>query len=464
MNRSKLIAARNRKHLTQTQVATRIGIDVKTLSRWEQGTATPRAYNIEELTKLYGCPAFDLGLDEQPTNVAPIETIEGSNELKLFAEVDITMQLMMLAFLPGRSFQDVQNRMKQLIEEYDTMNQDNEQALMSRREALRRVAALPLISFGLSALQPVLTKPADDIIMQCAASVAACWELSKGDDESDLALAFRGASTYLPTLKAIVAESAKYRKQAASLAGQCELLRTLLGWHLQGLKEAQSYANEAVKYCTEAGDESMLLSTLDYQAWAYYYDSKPHQALQAIEKAIPILRNHKGVPLSPQLLGGIHCTLAIMRAKNGISGTKDLLDAEGLFAVPQSGDQRLVYMDYTQGDLMLNTGFILYYQHQYKEAKAAFNSLIDPNSLKTRIVLPERSRIEGLNFMLLTTLKSPQKDLEWILYIWDTAMIHAKQLQSEQRYSEASIAYEIIEAVWSGEKRVEERRELASHW
>src|SRR5260370_15740958 len=113
---------------------------------------------------------------------------------------------------------------------------------MTRREALRRLAAIPLVTMSLSGARPVLRGPIEDIMAQCAASIAACWELSKSKDDSDLPLAFKGASVYLPTLKSIVVESAKHRQAAASLVGQCELLRTLLGWHLQGLKEAAQYA------------------------------------------------------------------------------------------------------------------------------------------------------------------------------------------------------------------------------
>ncbi len=137
---------------------------------------------------------------------------------------------------------------------------------ITRRDALRRIALLPLATFNFSALGMALPHPVEDILIQCSASIAACWELSKSGDEPDLSLAFKIASSYIPTLKGLVKDSTSHRQAAASLVGQCSLLKTVLGWHLQGLKEAEQYAQEAVTYSKEAHDIPLLLSSLDYLA------------------------------------------------------------------------------------------------------------------------------------------------------------------------------------------------------
>jgi hypothetical protein len=119
---------------------------------------------------------------------------------------------------------------------------------VTRRNALRRLATLPLLTLKLNdtAPAPRYVPEAEAVIMQCSAAIAACWELSKSDDETDLSLAFRRVSAYLPTLKVVVRDSAQHREAAASLVGQCELLRTMLGWHLRGLKEAATYAWDGI--------------------------------------------------------------------------------------------------------------------------------------------------------------------------------------------------------------------------
>lgn len=451
--RERLRAARKRKHWTLERAAQEIGVGINTLNRWELGQAEPYAQNVARLCEVYGATAAELGL--QSSDESPVVS-----DTTIFT--DLTMQLMAIAFLPGSSYQNAQNAITGILEEHRMNNSD-----ITRREAfdaLRRLAGLPLISLHLSAMQPaVLNQPAQDILTQCSAAIAACWELSKSDDDEDMSLAFQRVSDYLPTLKVIVRDNAMNRKAAASLAGQCELLRTMLAWHLYGLKQAAQYAQEAVKYCTQAGDRAMLLSVLDYQAWVYSYDNRPKQALSAIQQALPIM-TERGAPVSPQLLAGVYSTLALMTAKNGRDGKNYLRKAADSFFTPADADDRFVYMDYTRGDLVLNDGMTHYEQRDYRKALDSLGQLIDTETLRAKIALPERSRIEALNTIALAQLKTKDRDMESILHVWDTAIAGAKHLQSEQRFSEARTGYDIMEALWPDEKRIEERRELALHW
>ncbi len=451
MEQTRLIQARMHKHWTQSQAAEHLGIDVTTLNRWERGKATPHAYNVQQLCDVYGVSAYELSLSGESVEQEP------HPDLHIMVGPDLTMRLLAIAFGPQRQYQVIQNKMITILEE-GTMNED-----ITRREALRRVATLPLLTLGLNVSAPVIRHPPEEILAQCAAGITACWELSKGDDESDLALAFKGASAYLPTLKVIVANSAKCRKDAASLAGQCALLQCLLGWHLQGLKEAIAYAQDAVTYSKEANDIPLLLSTLDYLAWAYYYDRKGKSALKVINQALPFLKMAK-VPLSPHLQGGIYSTLALMQARNGEMGTEALHQAaEAFFAQPET-DNRFVFMDYTRADLVLNDGMVHYHQGDYGKALDSLGQLIDPETLAVKLPLPERSRVEGLNTMALASLKYARRDMEQVIHIWKRGITEATKLKSEQRFSEALLAYDIAQAVWPGEKRVTELRDLVTHW
>ncbi|MDQ2887397.1 MAG: hypothetical protein M3Y39_15090, partial [Chloroflexota bacterium] len=254
-----------------------------------------------------------------------------------------------------------------------------------------------------------------------------------------------------------------YRKDAASLAGQCALLKCLLGWHLQGLKEAIAYAQDAVTYSKEANDIPLLLSTLDYLAWAYYYDRKSGRALKVINQALPLLKTTK-TPLSPHLQGGVYSTLALMQARNGKKGTEALHQAaEAFFAQPET-DNRFVYMDYTRADLVLNDGMVHYHQDGYGKALNSLEQLIDPETLTLKLPLPERSRVEGINIMAMALLKHPGRDMERLMHVWKTGITEATRLKSEQSFNEALLAYDIAEAVWPGEKRVAELRDLVTHW
>lgn len=460
MERARLKAARLRQCWTLEEAAKQLGIDKNTLNRLELGKANPRPYTIRRLCEIYKTTPVELDLDTGEYS-SPIE--EEPDEVRAFIQKDLTMLLMKLAFVPYRSYQDLQAGMTATIEEFDVMN-IGEEANITRRDALCRVVALPFLSLHLSASQPVFHGPIQDILNQCAAGIAAAWELSKGGDDGDLTLAFQSASTYLPTLKAIVKDSSQYRQTAASLVGQCELLRTLLGWHLQGLKEAAIYANDAIAYCEQAGDISMLLSTLDYLAWAYYYDKKSQLALKTIGRTLPIMKKYKGPPLSGRLLGGIYSTIALMKSRNGEDTTDEVEKAATSFYDDKNPDERFIHLDYTEADLILNRGMIQYHSGDYDNAVETLEGLIDPETLVVKLVLPERSRLEGLNIMTLASLKSRKKDLKRIIHLWNGAMGGAKAIQSEQRYSEAILGHEIMEAIWPNEHEVKKLRTHAAHW
>jgi transcriptional regulator with XRE-family HTH domain/tetratricopeptide (TPR) repeat protein len=466
MERVKLITARERKHWTLQEAARRIEINYNTLYRWEKGLSTPRGYNVQRLCEVYEATTWELGLEDDGSTTTIAENRQSvPEETHPFLQADLTMRLLVFAFIPHRSYQDKQDKMTRLIEEYDAMNTDHD-AVVTRRDALRRLAAFPLVTLKLNATQPMLHRPPEEILTQCAASIVACWELSKGNDDGDLSLAFKGASAYLPTLEAIVMNSSQHRKEAASLAGQCALLKTMLGWHLEGLKEAAIYAREAITYAREADDISLLLSALDYLAWAEYYDKRGKQALHNIEQAVPLLMQSKkrGLPLSTRLQGGVYSTLALMQAKNGQNRIASLRQAANAFFAPPVDESRFVYMDYTTSDLVLNDGMVHYHQGDYAKALDSLSQLIDPETLALKMPLPERSRIEGLNMMTLASLKAKKKDMEHALHIWTEAINGAKTLQSEQRFSEALTGYEIMEALWSDEKRITNLRDHIIHW
>ena len=458
MERKALIAARNKKHLTQDQVARLVGVDRATVQRWEKGISSPRGYNLTELCKLYEASLVDLGLEEDRAGIVPMLPPSALQEL---TNTNLTVCLMRVALVPHKSFQVLQNAITKVIEEFDVM--DKERAKITRREALQGVAMLPILSLQIHNVSAALRHPIEDVLTQCSASIASLWELSRSDDGNDLAFAFRGAAAHLPVLKTIIKDSVRHRQAAASLVGQCELLRTVLGWHLLGANAATQYAQEAVRYCIEAGDTAMLLSTLDYQSWVYYYDNKPRQALSVIEQTVPIIKRHHD-SLSLQLLSGIYSTLAVMRVHNNQDEEKYSQKAEDAYNARRGNDMPFASIDYGKGDIMLNKGMVYFDQRAYGETIEVLSQLVDPETLQTKMPLSPRSSIEAINIMSLALLKSENKDMEKTLHLWDAAANGARHLQSEQRFREVRQNYEIMDALWPGEKRITERRELAMHW
>jgi hypothetical protein len=105
-----------------------------------------------------------------------------------------------------------------------------------------------------------------------------------------------------------------------------------------------------------------------------------------------------------------------------------------------------------------------YHQREYTKALDSLTQIVNLDDLSTKLPLPERSRIEALNIMTLASLKSSKKDMGQSIRLWQAGMQGSQRLQSEQRYNEAVVAYDIMEGIWPGEERVNNLRELSMHW
>lgn len=466
MEREKLIQARTRRHWTQMEAAEYIGVDYNTLYRWERGLTAPRGHNLRQLCHVYETTATALGLAQHPQEPIAQDDLAISpmvEEAHAFLNSDLTMRLLTLAFTHYRNLRELQDTLATIIEEHTMQTSDNDH--ISRRNALCRLALLPLLTLKLNNSQPVLSHPVEDTLTQCAASIVACWELSNSSQAADLTLAFKSVSAYVPTLKAIVKDSVREQhREAANLTAQCSFLQTLLSWHFGNLKDAALYAQDGVSYAKETGDIPQLVIALDYQAWVLYYSNRSKQAQNALEQALSVLKTSK-TPVPSRLLSDIYSGVAVMQTKNGQQATVPLrLAAEAFFGEPGKEEHQFVYMDYTEGNLILNNGMALYQQGDYDAALDSLEQLIDLETLTLKIALSERSRIEGLNIMALASLKNPKKDMERTLHFWKPAIQGATTLQSEQRFTESLLGYEIMRSVWPDDKRVIELRDLTGHW
>jgi len=66
MQRTKLIAARERMHWTQQQAAIKLNVGVNSVIRWERGHVKPFGCNIQRPCEVYQTTPSQLGLDDEP--------------------------------------------------------------------------------------------------------------------------------------------------------------------------------------------------------------------------------------------------------------------------------------------------------------------------------------------------------------------------------------------------------------
>ena len=340
------------------------------------------------------------------------------------------------------------------------MNTTDKNYQITRREALYSLATLPLITLGLttpgSTVQPAQY---GDALAHCAASLEACWELTQSNEGSDIALAFKSVSKYLPILKSIVNSSSQHRKEAADLAARYAVLKTILGWHYKGLTEAIQYAKEAVVYSKEAEDISLQLSAYSKLAWAYLYDKKYTMALETAQEA-QFLLEQTTTPLPPCIQGGTYSTLALMQVKNGKAADSALGKAIEI----DPGDKIHAFMEFTRSDLPREVGLIHYYRGDQTKAMEALEKIIDPATLTAKIPAGRRGRIEVFNTMALSILKSKDRDMEKTVHLWMIAIEESRALQSTWGFNEALATYELMEVAWPGEKTIASLRGLIVHW
>lgn len=86
---SRLYQERRKLGLSQAQLADKLGVDPKTVSRWEQGTSFPAIHLHKELSDLFGKPPVELGLfeehDTKDASPAHKEASQSNSEQKMSA-------------------------------------------------------------------------------------------------------------------------------------------------------------------------------------------------------------------------------------------------------------------------------------------------------------------------------------------------------------------------------------------
>ncbi len=484
-----LVVARERKHLSQAEAAERINVGLVTYQRWELGKRKPQPQHMRHLCELFEslleqheeALAWEMPSPEkQPSSpsllmastagilnreVCGTASSEQIDEPEAFIAAHMTTSLWSLAFKDHPTCNDKRSSIRQAIKEFDSMNINNKNYQITRREALCSLATLPIITFGLTIPgKEIASALYGSVLAQCAASLDACWELYKNGNAGEMLLGFRCASKYLATLRTISNTSAPHQKEAINLAAQYALLKTMLGWHCAGSAATVQYAQDAVTLSKETGDISLQLSACSKLAWAYFYEKKYSLALAPAQEAEAILQQYyrlsNAEPLRPCIQGGVYSTLALMQVKNG-----QLCDiALGKATERDPGNDVYAYLDFTRSSMLLEAGWVYYYQDNQAKAMGVLEKRVDPDTFSPRIRQSEMGRVETMNIMALSSLKTKDRDLEKTIHFWRAAVEGSKALRSEYFFNIALTTYEHMGVVWPGEPRIAELRDHIVHW
>lgn len=487
--RTQLIAARHACHLSQDEVAAELGVSKVTVHRWEKAGDMPQPLHLRKLCDLFGKSAAELGFPESTpeskdmvcvTQGYATTTQESESEplvLTAFRQHHLTSRLMLRIWNwppDDVRYQELQRLIVAELED-NTMNSDP----MSRRDALRFLALVPVDMLGLSPLRAVFKKPFsyEDVLKHCAVGIVVCWKLRKA---KEYLFADSAVSAYIPTLKAIVHTApASQRKAAAALLAQCFLLKSPLSWHIATTNVAVTYAQQAEAYSIVAENRLLQVIALKMQAAALCYAHQWAQSLQVTEKANYLLKERdkrdrqKQISVAPpaeaplpQLLHSyIYAGLATYQARNGQKepALRSLQNAHTAFFAQPEDEAAPIWVDHSLGNLLLHDGTTHMHLGLYKEAVTSFGHIETQYAQHGQHL---SCLIEAtFDQVIVETSRDDQpRSLERCINLWIQGINGAKKLQSQQRFDEAIHAYTAMRAAWPGERQVKDLHDLIVHW
>ncbi len=480
--RPQLIAARERLHLSQEEVAHKLGVSKATVHRWGKKGDVPQPCHLRELCTLYGMSARDLGFVELTVDVQTItdgeKTKEPDNDaLEAFRKRHVLRRIEVMVW--NWSHRDARYHLLQIAIMVELEDDNTMDAIMSRRNVLRSLALLPIDMSKLSVLGAVFKSPIEDILAQCAAGIVACWYLRKGDE---LVFADQTVSKYIPTLKAIVQTApTTQQKAAANLLVQCLLLKSALAWDVSTTGVALSYAQEAESYCATAENLLLHMTTLRLNAAALWYNNQWKHALLAAEQAKSLLderdnrdrQRQKSVfskpaedPIPQRACSYVYAGLATYQAHDGHKedALRSLQKAHTTFFAQSDSEEVPVWIDHNIGNLLLNDGSTHAHLGLYKEAVDALAQI--ETRYTDDVTIQFTCRIEAVLDSVTTEVSrnDGKRDMQHCILLWKQGIEGAKTLQSDKKFNDAIQAYKTMQAVWPGEKHVRNLREYIIHW
>jgi transcriptional regulator with XRE-family HTH domain len=480
--RPQLIAARERQHLSQQEVAEKLGVSKSAVHRWEKKGDVPQPYHIRQLCDLYSMTARDLGFPEFTVDVQTITDGEHAQEpdndaLDAFRRRHVLRRIEVMVWNWSR--RNARYHVLQIATLAELKDDNTMDEVMSRRDVLRSLALLPIDMSKLSVRGAVFKSPIEDILAQCAAGIVACWQLRKGDE---LAFADQTISKYIPTLKAIVQTApSTQQKAAADLLAQCLLLKSTLARTIATANDALNYAQQAEIFCVTAENHLLHITTLRLKAAAFWYTNQWKRALLAAEQAKSLLEERdrqdkqKQPSVSsqpakepiPQLVHSyIYAGLATYQAYDGSreDALLSLKKAHSTFFAQSDNEVVPIWIDHSIGNLLVNDGSTHAHLGLYKGAVDALE-LIDTRYADDSAI-PLSCRLEAVldQVMAEVSRDDGKRNMQRCIHLWKSGIKGAKTLQSDKKFNEAIQAYKTMQVAWPGEKQVRDLREYIVHW
>lgn len=445
--RVKLTRARIAKGLSKVQLAKRVGVDRITIAHWEDGTNCPQEYYHQKLADALGKTVEELELkkssaQQRSTPSAPQGEEKDRYNSLLLSHLPLHLWHIVCNWPSNDThYSGLQLMITLELEDNIAMNPDD---VMNRRETLYLLVGTPIAWCTLSAFMPVLKRPIEEILPQCAAGITACWYLRKG---KDFVFVSESLDKYIPTLEAIAVQASEsQRKAAADLLAQCFLRKSQLAKHVTNTSDAIRYAEQAEKYSKAAENPLLQVMAQKRRSAEHWYANQHGEARLWAEKANSLLGTIEKAP--PILQSCIHSELV---ANLGFAQEKEnvvaLIDRarEEFSAQPKDGSVSL-WMYHSETTLVLNDGWAYFHLGMYQEAFDAFGQIANlPSTTET-------GRVEGLINQAMAAAEL--REMEQCIALWTAGIEGAKALGSTAWVNEAILVYRTLRRRWSQESQI----------
>lgn len=325
---------------------------------------------------------------------------------------------------------------------------------LSRRSVLFALATLPTALLTSRRQVYRLVLELEEFLPQCAASITACWHLSKGNHLETIPPII---DSYLPTLLAVPKYAPLYREMTADLIAQCYLLKSILAWHLENLATAETYCTQAAQYSVIAQNSNLRLTALNQHALIFYYAKQFQRALAASEEAYTTLQYLPHESTFSIMKGRVSMYLAAFQAQQLKDGAEQTLEqAQNAFALQgTAGESIPPYVDCGEASLTLWDGLTHYHLgvQDVTHARRALTSLKAFGQLQSNTEIPERFRLECLSNRILAAIRA--NEMEEAINCFAAGRQGASFLESKQRNAEMAYACQELAKQWPGEEKIQ---------
>jgi tetratricopeptide (TPR) repeat protein len=327
---------------------------------------------------------------------------------------------------------------------------------LSRRQALIAIAALPIALLIAVHQRRDSALVIGEFLSRCAASLAACRHLLNG---RELGAVEQVLPRYVPTLKTLAQQPSPHQQAAARLVVQANYLQSVLALHRNNLVAMEMYSREAVTYSRLTGDRTLYIAALRQVLSALRHQKRSTEMLETYQEILPSLHE-----VSPQLRGIIYTLLAWAygQSKQEQEALRHLGLAHEAYAADTGGDDQTLL---DVGTFYMYEGFTRLALHEHypnhRHDQEAWKTFANVSSASLPLVIPERIRIEAINYQALAALALG--NLEPFCDLLEQGVNGARMLGSQKRRQEAIDAYWKGREQWPNEPRVRDLADLFVH-